>query len=36
MKALKPVRTAKDHEAALQEVERLWGAKLGTPKGDRL
>jgi HTH-type transcriptional regulator/antitoxin HigA len=25
-----------DYEAALTEVERLWGAKAGTPKGDRL
>jgi HTH-type transcriptional regulator/antitoxin HigA len=24
------------YEAALEEVERLWGAKLGTPDGDRL
>lgn len=33
---LKPIRTRKDYEAALAEVERLWGAKSGTPKGDRL
>jgi HTH-type transcriptional regulator/antitoxin HigA len=33
---LKPIRTEADHEAALTEVERLWGAKSGTPKGDRL
>ena len=33
---LKPIRTEADHEAALAEVERLWGAKSGTPKGDRL
>jgi HTH-type transcriptional regulator/antitoxin HigA len=33
---LKPIRTGADHDAALREVERLWGAKLGTPKGDRL
>jgi len=33
---LKPIRTRKDYEAALAEVERLWGAKNGTPKGDRL
>src|SRR5271166_728049 len=25
-----------DYEAALAEVERLWGAKSGTPDGDRL
>ena len=33
---LKPIRTEADHEAALAEAERLWGAKSGTPKGDRL
>ncbi|MER9182558.1 transcriptional regulator [Mesorhizobium sp. M0767] len=33
---LKPVRSEADYEAALAEVERLWGAKSGTPEGDRL
>ena len=33
---IKPIRTKRDHEAALAEVERLWGSKLGTPEGDRL
>ena len=33
---LKPIRTKADYEAALLEVERLWGAKSGTPAGDRL
>ena len=33
---LKPIRTEADYEAALSEVERLWGAKTGTPDGDRL
>jgi HTH-type transcriptional regulator/antitoxin HigA len=33
---LKPIRTKADHKAALAEAERLWGAKSGTPKGDRL
>jgi len=33
---LRPIRTKKDYEAALAEVERLWGAKLGTSEGDRL
>lgn len=36
MKSLRPLRSEKDYEAALAEVERLWGAKAGTPKGDRL
>jgi HTH-type transcriptional regulator/antitoxin HigA len=34
--AIKPIRTKKTYEAALAEVERLWGAKLGTADGDRL
>lgn len=33
---IKPVRTSKDHRAALAEVERLWDAKPGTPEHDRL
>jgi len=33
---VRPIRTKRDHEAALKEVERLWGAKAGTPDGDRL
>jgi HTH-type transcriptional regulator/antitoxin HigA len=33
---IKPIRTEKDHDAALREVERLWGAKSGTVEGDRL
>ncbi len=36
MKDLKPIRNEKDFERALAEVEVLWGAKAGTPKGDRL
>jgi HTH-type transcriptional regulator/antitoxin HigA len=33
---LKPIRTRADYKAALAEAERLWGAKSGTPKGNRL
>jgi HTH-type transcriptional regulator/antitoxin HigA len=33
---LKPIRTGADHAAAMEEVARLWGAKSGTPEGDRL
>lgn len=33
---LKPIRTKADYKRAVAEVERLWGAKSGTPKGDRL
>jgi HTH-type transcriptional regulator / antitoxin HigA len=36
MRDLKPIRSEKDYERALAEVEELWGAKAGTPKGDRL
>ena len=32
---IKPIRTEEDYEAALKEVEKLWGAEPGTPKGDR-
>lgn len=33
---VRPIRTRRDYEAGLAEVERLWGAKSGTPAGDRL
>lgn len=33
---VKPIRSEADYEQALAEVERLWGAKSGTPEGDRL
>jgi HTH-type transcriptional regulator/antitoxin HigA len=33
---LKPIRSNADYERSLAEVERLWGAKSGTPEGDRL
>jgi HTH-type transcriptional regulator/antitoxin HigA len=33
---VRPIRSQRDHEAALGEVERLWGAKTGTREGDRL
>ncbi len=33
---VRPIRTKRDYEAALKEVERLWGAKAGTHDGDRL
>ncbi|MGQ0835275.1 MAG: helix-turn-helix domain-containing protein [Gammaproteobacteria bacterium] len=34
--SVRPIRSKADYEAALAEVERLWGAKAGTHKGDRL
>jgi HTH-type transcriptional regulator/antitoxin HigA len=33
---IKPIRSKKGYENALDEIGRLWGAKLGTPAGDRL
>ena len=36
MADLKPIRSDADYDAALAEVERLWGTKSGTPDGDRL
>ena len=33
---VRPIRSKRDHAAALKEVERLWGAKAGTRHGDRL
>jgi HTH-type transcriptional regulator / antitoxin HigA len=31
---IRPIRTKADYRAALQEVQRLWGADPGTPDGD--
>lgn len=33
---LKPIKTESDYDAALREIERLWGAAEGTADGDRL
>ena len=33
---VKPIRTKQDYDRALGQIERLWGAKSGTPEGDRL
>ncbi len=33
---VKPIRSEADYEAAMAEVETLWGAANGTPEGDRL
>ena len=33
---VKAIRSKADYEAALAEVERLWGAKAGTRAGERL
>lgn len=31
-----PIRTDADHQAALRDIETLWGAEEGTETGDRL
>lgn len=33
---LKPIRTKKDYQAALAEVEKLWDAPAKSPQADRL
>ena len=33
---IKPIRTRAEHDQALAEIERLMGAKRGTPRADRL
>lgn len=33
---IKPIKTKRDYEAALAEIERLMTAKRNTPEGDRL
>lgn len=33
---IEPIRTEKEYEAALKEIERFFNAEPGTPEGDRL
>ena len=33
---IRPIRTDKDHQTALAEIDACWGAPEGTEKGDRL
>jgi HTH-type transcriptional regulator/antitoxin HigA len=33
---LKPIRTKREHQAALKEIEALWNARAGTAEADRL
>ncbi|WP_457676385.1 helix-turn-helix domain-containing protein [Thiolapillus sp.] len=33
---IRPIKTESDYEAALSEVDTLWGAKEGTTNGDKL
>ena len=32
---IRPIRTDRDHRTALAEIEKLWGAPIGTPEGDK-
>jgi HTH-type transcriptional regulator/antitoxin HigA len=36
MSKIRPIRSEADYEAALAEIKQLWGARSGTPEGDRL
>jgi HTH-type transcriptional regulator / antitoxin HigA len=33
---IKPIKTERDYQNALREIEKLWDAKPNTPMGDRL
>ena len=33
---IKPIKTEADYEAAMKEVEQLWGASYGSPESDKL
>ena len=33
---IKPIKTYRDYQKALKEIEKLWDANPNTPKGDRL
>ena len=33
---IKPIRTEADYEAAMKEIEQLWGASSGSRGGDKL
>lgn len=36
MLQIRPLRSDRDYRAAIAEIDRLWGAKVGSPEGDRL
>jgi HTH-type transcriptional regulator/antitoxin HigA len=36
MSTVRPIRSEVDYDAALAAIERLWGARSGTPEGDQL
>ncbi len=33
---IKPIKTEADYEAALKEIEQLWGSSYGSPEGHKL
>lgn len=33
---IKPIKTEKDYQAALKQIDKLWNAKPNTPRGDKL
>ena len=33
---IQPIKTERDYDAALADVEALWGAQPDTPEGDKL
>ena len=33
---IKPIKTKTDYEAALKDIEQLWGSSYGSPEGDKL
>lgn len=36
MEEIRPIKTDADHAVAVQAIEALWGAPVGSPEGDRL
>ncbi len=34
--SLRPIRSKREHQAALKDIEALWDAPAGSPKADRL
>ena len=36
MMDIQPIKNEKDYDKALMEIEILWGAKIGTKRGDKL
>lgn len=33
---IKPIKAEADYEAALKEIEKLWGSNYDSPEGDKL